>query len=167
MANEFHILDCVKREADLDTLLVEIYETRFIAKLTRHDVETMITKNAIRFLYEGDQCAGFGAWIAINDQWSEVGPLYVAVNFQGRGLGKRLLQIVTEANLSAGKKAMGITINPAMKRVFEKMGYQRVSVFRLPLVVNFYMLRKLKPQRLLTLFKNVNIDDQVAYYVKY
>ena len=166
MTDEFQILDQVKQETDLDALLAEIHETRFIAELTRQDIETMIREQAIRFFYEGDQCAGFGAWIAINDQWSEVGPFYVAADFQGHGLGKRLLQTVTEANLNAGKKAIGITINPAMKHVFEKTGYQQVPITGLPLAVNLYMLRKLKPQRLLTMFKNVNADDKVAYYVK-
>lgn len=166
MTETYHITKRYTREADAETILAEIHETRFIARFEQDDLDRLIAQDAIRFFYDDDRIAGFGAWLAINAEWVEAGPFYVTKTYRGVGLGRQLLHTVTEYNLSLGRKIMGITINPAMKHTFEREGYRHVSPGELPLAVHLHLLKKLTPGRLLSMLKNANMRDSVAHYVK-
>jgi hypothetical protein len=91
----------------------------------------------------------------------------VASAYRGVGLGRILLRVVTAANTSVDRRIMGVTINPAMRRLFEDEGYRRVAMHELPLAVNVHLLKKLTPARLLNMIKNINPADKVMYYVKH
>lgn len=167
MTVAYTIVAATHSEADTRLLLDEISQTRFIARFGHDDLDRFIAQDAIRFFYDGDHLAGFGAWIPINAVWVEAGPFYVMQAYRGVGLGHQLLHAITAHNLGLCRKVMGITINPAMKHTFEREGYRQVSTWDLPLAVNLHLLKKLTPARVLSMLKNVNPrGDRVARYIK-
>jgi RimJ/RimL family protein N-acetyltransferase len=67
-------------------------------------------------------------WRYSEDAW-EVASVYTRPEARGRGYAQAVVSLVTAAILSAGKRATcsAASDNPAMQRVAERVGFQRVT----------------------------------------
>jgi RimJ/RimL family protein N-acetyltransferase len=67
-------------------------------------------------------------WRYSEDAW-EVASVYTRPEARGRGYAQAVVSFVTAAILSAGKRATcsAASDNPAMQRVAERVGFQRVT----------------------------------------
>ena len=146
---QIEVVSTPRSSADLDALLAEVDETPFIAQLSVSELQRHISNNSARFFYDGETLAGFGAWQPISRTWVEIGPFFVMNQYRDRRLGRRVVETLLEATNAYNQYA--VSMNPVVKRMFERLGFQPVGLLRLPLEVQLNLLRRLSPTRLLRL----------------
>ncbi|MBX3066566.1 MAG: GNAT family N-acetyltransferase [Anaerolineae bacterium] len=148
---------------ELETILIEVNNSPHIGEITLEEMETFIQKNTIRFYYENEQFMGFGAWVIINAAWIEVGPLYVAQAARSHGIGRQITEDVIMQNKALNQYA--VTRNPPMKHIFMQQGFRAVSLFRLPFVVQRFLVSKIRLRKLLR-FASKRSPESVSHLIR-
>lgn len=151
------------RDRNLRELTEEINRSPHIGEITRQDLELLIAQHSIRFCYQDDVFVGFGAWMPIGGRWVELGPIYVAQEFRGQGLGKQITEGIIRQNRHLNQYA--VTRNPAMKAIFIQNGFEPRPFFRLPFVVQRFIVGKLSVRKLLR-FAAKRSPESIGHFVK-
>ncbi len=148
----------------LESLLEEANTSPFIGEIQLTEVQCLIDDQTIRFIYVDEACAGFGAWISINTEWDEVGPLFISEKFRGQGLGKHIIKAILTECQRHNTSLYGVTRNPAVKHIFKKEGFQQIPLFKLPIAVQIFALRKLTPRKLLRYLQKSH-PEPVSHFI--
>jgi ribosomal protein S18 acetylase RimI-like enzyme len=104
--------------------LLEPYDVEVLQDPERHVVAT---GGQVYFALDGDEVIGTCAAIRVSDTLFELAKLVVAPSAQGRGLGRRLCQVVIEFGRAAGAATIALTSNTALTqaiRLYESLGFQ-------------------------------------------
>ncbi len=118
-------------------------QSPFINHISEQTFQRLMNEGSLRFLVDGNEWLGFSGWTPINEQWIELGPFFVLPDFQGQGLGKRLVEETIK--LTREQYALyAITVNPAMAALLEKYGLTRKSLLQLPPAIWLYLFGKLR-----------------------
>jgi len=157
------ILESPKSENDLNILLQEVNLSSFIGQLTEEELRQYITNRTIYFFYDDKEVVGFGAWEAINSEWTEIGPFYNLERYRGKGLGTLIVQHLVMVN--AGKKLYAVTKNSIVKKMLVKFGFQNVSVLELPWPIYGHLMSKLSLSRLFNLGRKLSLEP-VAQFIR-
>lgn len=158
------VTDRPKSNTELAKLLDEANQSPFIGYISLDELQTLIDVQTIRFVYEDDVLAGFGGWITINSNWVEIGPFFVSERFQGQGLGKFVINLVVDECNQRGNNQVAVTRNPAVKYLLAKVGYVEVSFLQMPLSLQWYVISKLSPSKLLR-FLQKPVKEPIAHLI--
>jgi hypothetical protein len=74
--------------------------------------------------------------------------------------------MVVDINRQQGCKMYGVTKNPVMKSMFERHGFDHVSLLALPSAIQLYLLRKLTVRKALQLVRKFSFREPIAHYTK-
>lgn len=130
-----------------------------------HTVNRHIAGNTILFFYDGTQLVGLGAWTLVGKQWIELGPVYVARARRGEGIGYLMFAEMADRVMNRGRHLYAVTKNPRIMHILDRRDFTPVSVFKLPLVLQLHLLRKLNLLSLIQLIRKYRPNERVAHYV--
>ena len=88
----------------------------------------------IFFATAGDRCVGCCALVRMRDKEFEVAKMAVEPQYQGAGIGRRLLQAVIEEGRSAGAQRLYLETNHVLKpaiRLYESVGFKHIDANRI------------------------------------
>lgn len=148
----------------LTELLAEANQSPFIGDLRLDELEALRLGNTIRYIYVDGQLAGFGAWMPINADWVEIGPFFVSERFQGRGIGKGIIQLIVEACRKSHFNQYAVTRNAAVKSILTRSGFEKVALMSLPMGVNLHLLSKLSLHKTIRFLRKPH-SETIAHFV--
>jgi GNAT superfamily N-acetyltransferase len=88
----------------------------------------------IFFATAGDRCVGCCALVRMRDKEFEVAKMAVEPQYQGAGIGRRLLQAVIEEGRGAGAQRLYLETNHVLKpaiRLYESAGFKHIDSNRI------------------------------------
>ncbi len=98
--------------------------------LNRDNDEVATNIRSYKILYDKDIPVGVGALHIFSPTLGEIRSLAVAKNYQGKGLGKKLVQsLLDEARYIGLKEVLTLT---RRKEFFEKMGFKEIEKDAIP-----------------------------------
>lgn len=151
--------------AALRTLLQEANQSPFIGHIRAAELRHLMAAGRIRFLYTEDGLAGFGAWLPITHAWDEIGPLYVSERYRGQGFGRLVLEDIIAACEPHHTHLYAVTRNPAVKHLFDTLGFEAVGWGRLPWRVQRFVLAKLDPLKVLRFLQKPH-PEPMGHYLR-
>ncbi|MBI5929150.1 MAG: hypothetical protein HY862_07575 [Chloroflexi bacterium] len=158
-----HMLPTLQRPNDIDAVLEEIKTTKFIGEVSHKEIEQFIRNGTIRFLYEGDNLLGFGAWQAINAEWCEIGPLYIIESARERGVARQMIDEMFAIN--AAFNLYLITKNPVIRYLANQYKFTQLSMRQLPRPIKIHLIRKFNLTRIVHLVTKFS-RDPVLHFIR-
>jgi len=144
-------------------LLFAANQSPFINHISEQTFQQLMNEGSLRFLVDGNEWLGFSGWLPINKQWIELGPFFISPDFQGRGLGKRLVEETVKLTRQQ-YSLYAITANPAMAALLKKYGLTRKPLLQLPPAIWLHLLGKLRIGHLLQALSSHD-DLRVMHFV--
>lgn len=157
------MLPTLQRAHDIDALLEEIKNTKFIGEVTHKEIEEHVNSGTIRFLYDGDNLLGFGAWQIVNPHWREIGPLYIIETAREKGVARQVIDEMFAIN--AAYNLYVVTKNPVIGHLAKQYQFSQISMAKLPQPLKIHLIRKFKPVRIIHLLTKFS-RDPVLHYIR-
>lgn len=157
------MLPTLQNSADIEPVLEEIKNTKFIGEVSHQEIEQHTAGGTIRFLYDGDSLLGFGAWQFVNPVWREIGPLYIIETARERGVARMMIDEMFAIN--AAYNLYVVTKNPVIGYLARQYNFTQVSMVKLPMPLKLHLLRKFKPTRIAHMLTKMS-RDPVLHYIR-
>jgi GNAT superfamily N-acetyltransferase len=134
--------------SELEHLLSEFNASPYVLGLSNTEVEQLKSRWKLLCFYFKDQLSGFVAIIPLSGRWVEFGPICVASNARGKGIGHTIMSYALEYWKKEGYSFYAVTCHPAVKKFLQESGFVSKSVFSLPRVVLISILLKISWKRI-------------------
>ncbi len=157
------MLPTLQRANDIDVVLEEIKNTKFIGEVTHKEIEQHVGSGTIRFLYDGDDLLGFGAWQIVDPHWREIGPLYIIETAREKGVARQMIDEMFSIN--AAYSLYVVTKNPVIGYLAKQYQFTQVSMAKLPKPLKLHLLRKFNLTRIVHMVTKFS-RDPVLHYIR-